>query len=149
MELTVTKDIAAGTERVWQVVTDIDGSARTLSGVQQVERLDGGGPFGIGTKWRETRKMFGKEATEEMVVTDIDEGRSYTVHAESNGTIYTSVFTLEPVGEMTRLSMRFGGEPSGALGKVLANTLGRLFAGATRKMLQRDLDDIAAAAERG
>ena len=42
--------------------------------------------------------------------------------------------------------MTFGATPKGFFSKLMAATIGRLFSGATRKALQQDLDDIAAAA---
>ncbi len=46
-------------------------------GDHAVERLDSGTDFGVGTTWRETRVMFGREATEVMEIVAVDEGRSY------------------------------------------------------------------------
>ncbi len=147
MEIEVSRRVAAPAERVWRLTTDLAAAPTVLSGVDAVEVLAGGEPFDVGTRWRETRTMFGRSATEEMEVTDIDVGRRYTVVAESRGTRYETVVAVEPDGSGSRISMRFGAQPAGVGGKVLAATVGRLFAGSTRKMLRRDLDDIAAAAE--
>ena len=43
--------------------------------------------------------------------------------------------------------MDFGGEPQGLMARFMAATLGRLFAGATRKALRQDLNDIKAFVE--
>lgn len=148
MEITVSRNIAARPERVWAVITDLEHTAKTLSGVQHIERIDDSADFAIGTRWRETRTMFGREATEEMEVTAIEPGRSYTVIAGNDTTTYTSVLRVEPTADDTsQLSMTFGARTSGVIANALAATVGRLFQGATRKMLQRDLDDIAKAAE--
>jgi len=61
--------------------TDLEGSAERLSGVNEAEILERP-EFGLGTRWRETRTMFGKEATEEMVVT---ERRELTPQAFATG----------------------------------------------------------------
>jgi carbon monoxide dehydrogenase subunit G len=148
--ISVSRDVAAPPARVWDIVTDLDRSADVISGIDSVERLDGGGAFGVGTRWRETRTMFGRQATEGMSVTAMEPGRSYTVEADSRGAHYRSTVGVEPRGaDASHLSMTFAGEPSGAVAKVLAATVGRVFDRATRKALARDLDDIAAAAERG
>jgi hypothetical protein len=58
------------------------------------------------------------------------------------------VLRVEPATDGTaRLSMTFAARPSGLVARALAATLGRLFRSATRRKLERDLDDIAVAAE--
>lgn len=148
MDLQVERETSASPDEVWAVLTDIEGSVEQLSAVTAVERLDDGEGFGPGTRWRETREMFGREASEVMEVTAVDEGRSYTVEADSRGTHYTSVCAVEPHGTGSRISMTFVTEQTGGrFGKLLAHTVGKAFEGASRKALQQDLDDIAAAAE--
>jgi carbon monoxide dehydrogenase subunit G len=148
VELNVDREVAASPERVWSIITDLEGYAEVLSGVERTERIDDGQGFGVGTRWRETRVVFGKESTEEMEVTDVEDGHSYTVSSESRGTRYTSMLRVEPIDDdRSRLSMSFGAQPAATASRLLAATIGRAFQGATRKMLQRDLDDIAATAE--
>jgi carbon monoxide dehydrogenase subunit G len=147
MKMTVSRDVAATPEAVWTVITDLDRSPEVLSGVQQVERLDDDRGFGIGTRWRETRTVFGREATEQMEVTAIDPGTSYTVTSVNGRTTYTSVLRVEALrDERTLLTMTFEARPTGIVTTLLGATLGRLFQPATRKMLDRDLADIAEAA---
>lgn len=145
MEIVVSREVAASPAQVWEIVTDLDGSPAVLSAVERVERLDDQPGFAVGTRWRETRTMFGRQATEEMEVTEVDAPRRYTVVAANGSTTYTSRITVEPLGsDRCQLSMTFAGRSSGLAGRLLAATLGRLFAGATRRALRRDLDDIAA-----
>lgn len=142
------REIKADPREVWSVITDIDGAAEVLSGVISIERLEGQG-YDVGVRWRETRRMFGKEASEEMWVAAVDAPRSTTVKAESSGTLYSTVFTCEPRGLGTLLSVAFTGETVNAsLGQRLAWALfGPLGRKASEKALVRDLDDIARAAE--
>jgi carbon monoxide dehydrogenase subunit G len=140
MEIQVEREVGAAPERVWDVITDLPGSAGVISAIEAIEILG----------WRETRTMFGKSATEEMVVTAIEPGRSYTVEADSKSAHYTSVLAIGALDSgNSRLSMSFGGEPKGLCAKLLAATVGRMFSGATKRALLQDLDDIATAAERG
>lgn len=146
-EMTVSSDVAAPVQRVWAIITDLEGTADTITAITAVERLDDGDGFGVGTRWRETRTMFGREATEEMEVTAIELKSSYTVEADARGAHYRSTVSVEPRGDGTRLSMTFGAEPTGTMSKVMAATIGKLFEGSMRKALQQDLTEIAAAAE--
>lgn len=145
----ISRRVDAPAAAVWELITDLDGSPQRLSGVESVERLSGP-EFGVGTRWRETRVMFGRRASEEMEVTAIEPPNAYTVAAASHGMSYVSAWSVAAVDEgESLLTMRFDADPETAVAKVAAATLGRLFAGATRKALVRDLDDIAAAAEAG
>lgn len=147
-ELVVTHDSSAGAEKVWSVLTDLDNAANTISAIEKVERLDGGGGFVLGTSWRETRTMFGKTATEDMTVTELDPGRSYKTEARSHGAHYVSTNRVDPIEGGSRITVTFGGEPTNVLARVFAVTVGRLFDSATRKALAKDLAEIAATAER-
>ncbi len=145
--LEVTHDIKADAEAVWTIVTGMDDWVDVIEAIESVERLDDGERFGLGTTWRETRTMFGKKATEDMEVTEFDDGRRYATAAESHGSKYFSEISVEPTDGGCRITMGFRGEPQSTLAKVMDITVGRLFMGATRKALARDLADIGAAAE--
>lgn len=149
-QILVERDVEAPAATVWDVVTDLDASSDVMSGIDRIERLDDGDEFAVGARWRETRTMFGRQATEELEVTAFDRaGRSYTVEADSRGAHYRSTLAVDERDDgSSRVRMTFDAEPDGALSRVLASTIGRLFQGATRKALAQDLDDIAAAAER-
>lgn len=147
--VTTQRTVQAPTERVWALATDIARWPETLSGVDRVEVLSGDG-FGPGTRWRETRTMLGRQATEEMWVTAVDPGRSYTVEAESHGARYVSTFTFTATTpQQTEVVLTFGAEPQGTVAKVLAKVTGPLASRSVAKALQKDLDDLAAAAEKG
>ena len=129
-------------------MTNLEGFPDAISGIEDVERLDDGTGFEIGTKWRETRTLFGRTATEDMWVTEFEPGRSYVVEANSHGTEYRTTQSVEPDGDGgCVLSMSFSGNPTGTMAKVMSATIGRFFVSATRKAFEKDLADIASAAE--
>lgn len=146
--LDVSRDVSAPADVVWKIMTDLENSMDTISAIQSVEILSEPQAFDVGTKWRETRTMFGRKATEVMWVTEVDPGTSYVVAAESHGARYTTIMTVIATGEnSSRISMNFGAEPTGTMAKVMGATVGKLFESATKKAIAQDLDDIAAAAE--
>ena len=144
----ISQQVAAPAAVVWELITDIEHSPHVISGIQSVQRLDQGTTFDVGTRWRETRVMFGRSASEEMTVTAVEPGRSYTTSAQHGGTHYTSELAVESTGADTcTLSMHFDAEVSGLLNKTLGAVVGKVMEGSTRKLMQQDLADIAEAAE--
>lgn len=98
------------------MLTDIPGAAHTLSGVCAVEPLTSG-PYGVGTRWRETRRMFGKASTEELRVTAAEKPARTVVEADSGGVHYVTEFRLAASGgDATQLMMAFSATQSLANG---------------------------------
>ena len=146
--MTATTQVAAPPERVFAVYTDIEQAAERIPGILSVEVLSEG-PVGDGFRWRETRKMFGKEATEEMWITGFEPPRRYTVAAESHGMKYATEFAFEPDGEGTRVTWTFEGIPQTFAAKVMGALMAPLFKGAMRKCMLEDLEALRAVAESG
>ncbi|KAB1147790.1 SRPBCC family protein [Streptomyces luteolifulvus] len=144
----VERRIAAGQGLVWEALTDPGGMEHVLSSVSNVEVLTDG-DFGVGTRWRETRRMFGKDTTEEMWVTASEPPARYVVEAESHGTHYVSEWQLQAEGpsattvRMTFTATAHGGGITGLLAKVMGGVGSRVVS----KAIARDLDEVAAAIE--
>ncbi|HWS57844.1 MAG TPA: SRPBCC family protein [Actinotalea sp.] len=143
-------ETTAAPPSVWAVLTDLDRAAEVLTGVDRVERLSGDG-YQVGTRWRETRTMMGRSASEEMVVTAVEPGRSTTVEADAVGVHYRTAFTLAPLPEGgTRVTMVFSGSPvePTAFQRLTWRLFGAWGLRMSAKAMRQDLADIAAAAER-
>ncbi len=144
----LTQHIQATPEKVWAVISDIPGSAATLSGIDAVQMLSDG-PYGEGTRWKETRTMMGRSETVEMWVAQADPPRSTTVKALQGGADYTSRFSLAERDGGTDLTLTFGAEvvkPT-RLGRIMMAVFGPIGMRITRKALAKDLAEIAAKAE--
>ena len=98
--VSIKKHIVAPTERVFQRASDFAKAADVMSAIERIEMLTDG-PVGIGTRFRETRIMFKREATEEMEVTAFDPPHSYALGAESHGCRYHSEFRFTAKGDVT------------------------------------------------
>ena len=145
---TLTQHINASPEKVWAVLSDIPGSAGTLSGINAIQMLSEG-PYGEGTRWKETRTMMGRQETVEMWVSQTDPPRSTTVKALQGGADYTTRFSLAERDGGTDLTLTFGAEvlkPT-FLSKVAMALFGKIGMSITRKALSKDLAEIAAKAE--
>jgi carbon monoxide dehydrogenase subunit G len=147
-KISLTQHVNAPADKVWAVISDIPASAATLSGVKAIQMLSDG-PYGEGTRWKETRTMMGRSETVEMWVSQADAPRSTTVKALQGGADYTSRMTLADRDGGTDLTLTFGAElqnPS-RLHKLALAVFGKMGMRITRKALAKDLADIAAKAE--
>jgi uncharacterized membrane protein len=144
----VSRNVDAPAAVVWRIITDLEGSVGVISAIEKVEILSGDEGFGVGTTWRETRTMFGRQATEVMEITELTEGESYATVASPDGANYRSVMAVASTGDATcSVSMEFGANPKSTMTRLMGATVGRMFTGTMRKAMIADLDDIAAAAE--
>ncbi|MEM1166381.1 MAG: SRPBCC family protein [Planctomycetota bacterium] len=144
--IVLTESIAAPPELVFDRCTDIPSTPDYIAAIETIEMLTDG-PIGVGSRFRETRIMMGKHASEEMTVTAIDPPRSWTLEAHSHGTHYLTTTTFTPSSGGTRLEMSFTGTPQSMSAKILGACLGWMMVGYVRKALQQDLADLKAACE--
>ncbi len=147
-ELTVSRLVRAPRERVWSALTDLDGLPSVLRGVVRVEVLSGGG-YAVGTRWRETRKMFGKDETQTLEVAECDPPRSTSVTSRQAGVDYRTTYDLEPVDDGTMVTVCLGASHPdfNLLQRLTSTVFGRVGAAITTRLLAQDLADIAASVE--
>ena len=147
-ELTLTRDIAAEPTKVWAVLTDVAAAAETLEDVSAVETLTDG-PYRVGTRWRETRTMFGMKDTMEMEVAESEPCRRTVVLSAVGDLLYRTEFTVRPRERgACELAMTFTAEqpPQSGLKALATSMLAGIGMRATRTSMEQDLQDIAAAA---
>lgn len=152
--ITVSEEINAPIDRVFAIASNIPNAAESIGGIELIETLEEAAPaennngiVGLGYKWRETRIMFGKKATEDMWITEWSPPTKYSVEARSHGCHYLTDITFESLDEQTsRITMSFNGTPETFMAKVMM----KVFAFMTKKLvecLQNDLRDIKSVAE--
>ncbi|MGK2941570.1 MAG: SRPBCC family protein [Immundisolibacter sp.] len=144
--ITASTWIAAPQSEVFALASDLGNCAEWLSGVTATQLLTPG-PVGPGTKFRETRRIGGREEIEEMTVAAFDRPRSYTLTCDSHGVRFTTVLMFESDREGTIVSMDMQTQPTSFSAKLLSLFAG-LMAGKMRKCLLRDLGDLKQAAEK-
>lgn len=149
MEVQVDVVINAPKNEVWKLVSDIENAASTISGIDKLEVLERPDQGLVGLKWRETRTLFGKTATETMWITEVGEGSYYLTEARSHGSIYRTKVSVSEEGSSTRLSMVFSAQAQSFVAKVFSVLLGFMMKNAMRKAILQDLTDVKAAAEAG
>ncbi len=147
MGLSVTRTIAAPPDKVFAALSDFEHAAETIRGITKIEMLTDG-PVGLGTRFRESRIMFNREATEEMEVTAWNQGRSYTLGCESCGARYASSFIVEPTSGGSRVTMKMEVKPLTLMAKLMS-PLGSLMSGSIKRCVEHDIDDVKAKLEQG
>lgn len=138
--------IAAPAERVFALSADIPAFSDVVAGIERIEMLTEG-PVGPGTRWRETRVMYGKSQTEEMEITGFDPPHRIRIEADTHGAHYVSTYRFTPQTGGTRVELEFAARPMTLVARVMSAILWRVMAPSLGRMLESDLRDLKRAAE--
>jgi carbon monoxide dehydrogenase subunit G len=138
--VTVSNEIAAPLDRVFETFTDIEHGPAHVSGIKKLEMMTAG-PVHVGTRWLETREVMGRLDSAEMEITAFDRNRMYTVSHKKAGVQIDTTFWFEPSGDGTKVTVEFdlgsGGLPPGLLAP-----LGWAVASKVESVLNQDLADL-------
>ncbi len=133
----VTKAIAAPVDVVFKTVADINQFSRAVPHIVNVEFLS---PVksGVGTRFRETRVMHGKNENTELEITEFVENNRVRYVADSHGTVWDTVFTVEPDRDYTLLTMTMDAKAK----KLIAKIMNPLIRGMVKKAVEQDMDAV-------
>ncbi|MGH9348390.1 MAG: SRPBCC family protein [Vicinamibacterales bacterium] len=128
---------------VFEALTNLDAAGQWMPNFVRIEKLTPG-PVGPGSEWRETRKMFGKEATEHFRVTRFE--RPSRIDLLIDGSKGTSkrgeyAFVFEIVPERTGSNVELTGDirmPG------LRSLFARFMMGSFKKACHKDLEALKA-----
>ena len=143
MAIVASEIIEATKEEVWEVVTDIEKAKERIECVIDTKVIERPEKGIVGLKWEETRKMFGKESTETMWITEASENEFYKTRAENCGCVYISTVSLSTLKNGVELSMSFECHPQTFFAKLMSPMM-LLMSGSIRKAFKKDLSDIKA-----
>lgn len=144
-QISIGKHVNANRDEVFRVLADLHNAPENIQGIEELEILTDG-PIGVGTRFRETRTMFGKLASEELVITAFDPPQSYVVECDSGGAHYRTEFLLIPDIAGTHLRVVCDATPQTLLARLLL-PLVKLTGDITSKCIESVLDDIKRVAE--
>jgi hypothetical protein len=137
---TMSKVIAAPVADTFAQFTDLDGMPGRIKGITKVEKLTPG-PVGLGTKYKETRLMFKREATETFEFTAFEPNRRYEMVANSCGAEYRFDFRFAPEGAGTRVDVTSNIRAVSFWAKLFS-PLAKLMMGTMRRCVEDDLNDL-------
>ena len=138
----ITREIAAPPVRVFRAVADVSEFAKAQPQIVSIEFLSDR-RSGVGTRFRETRVMGGRQASTELEVTEWVQDRRVGIVADSHGCVWDTVFEVESAGGATRLVMRMEARPH----KLIARIMTPLLMPMVRKAVEADMDRVKAYCE--
>lgn len=132
-----TQHIDAPVEDVFDTVAHIENFQEVIPHIVDVELLSET-TRGVGTRFRETRLMRGREATTELEVTEYVPNERVRLVSDAGGTIWDSVFTTAADGDGTRLDLVMESSPYRMGARLSLPLIGSML----RKALEADLDAV-------
>jgi carbon monoxide dehydrogenase subunit G len=134
---TVTRRIQAAPSLVFATISEIENFQRAIPGIVGVEILSEQ-RSGVGTRFKETRLMRGKEASAVLEVTECMTDERIRLVSDTHGAVWDSVFTVAPKGDGTLLTLSMETRSY----KLMAKLLNPLMKGMVKKALEEDMDSV-------
>ncbi|PGT81317.1 MULTISPECIES: SRPBCC family protein [Bacillaceae] len=136
------KNLKVSKQKAYTALLDLDSAENWMQGFVGIERLDEG-PLKVGSEWKETRKMFGKEASEYFEVVELKEPDKIVLRCDgTKGTTgkgeFLFTYTLSSINDHTEVKLN--GEINGLSG--LSKIFGKLVVGSFKKACEKDLDAL-------
>lgn len=125
---------------VFNAFTDLKNLSKNIRAIKSIKLLTPG-EVGIGSKFKETRIMFGKESSETMEITQFSPPDYFKEEAQSNGMHYATEWRFIDEGGKTKVSIDFSGTATTLTAKLL-NLLFTFMAGGMKKAFLADMDDL-------
>ena len=133
--------ISAPIDRVFDIIADPVNFTRAVPQITKVEFLTDQ-RSGVGTRFRETRELRGREAATELEVTEYVVNERVRLVSRAGGTVWDSVFTVTPTEDFrdTRLDLVMEARPY----RLLARVFVPLMKGVVAKAIAGDMDTVKA-----
>lgn len=138
--------IAASKSKVFEVFSDIQNLAKNVKAITKIELLSSG-EIGVGSKFIETRVMFGKESSEIMEITQFVPNNNFREEAKSNGMHYISDWSFSEKDGYTTVTINFSGKATTVTGKIM-NLIFSFMAGSMKKAFLTDMNDLKCVLEK-
>ena len=140
----VTRTINAPPELVFRAVADIREFAKAVPGIVKYEFLSEI-QSGIGTRFRQTRVMKGKETSTELEVTEyVENDRIRLVTDDGQGTVWDTLFGVVTENGRTVLTMTMDANCYKWMAKIFVFFI----MGMVRRAVERDMDSVKAFCEK-
>ncbi len=132
-----TRTIKAPIEEVFKTLATVDEFKQAVPHITNVEFLTDS-RYGVGTKFRETRLMNGKEVATELEVTELVENEHVRLVSDQGGTIWDTVFRVRQVGDAVEMDMQMDSIPHRFASRIITP----MIMGMVSKFVGQDMDSI-------
>ncbi len=141
----IDQEIHASPEAVFNVMAHIDNFRNAVDDIVEVEFLSDS-RRGLGTVFRETRKMGKRKATVEMEVVEYQPPHTLRIVSRPDpmGTVWDSRFVLTKEGACTKLSLEMTANSK----NLFTRFMNTLFAGMIQKAVAKDMASLKAYCEK-
>ncbi len=129
--------VNAPIEKVFATIGSIEDFSRAIPQITKYEILSEQRQS-LGTKFRETRNMGGKETTNDLAIIDFVKNHLVRFLSIAGGTTWDTVFKVNESGKQTAMSMKMDATPN----TVLATFLVPLILEMVSKAIEDDMDSI-------
>ncbi|TCS35673.1 SRPBCC family protein [Reinekea marinisedimentorum] len=141
MKIQAQCQINAPKDEVFKAFSDLSNLEHNVQAITKVEILTSAEEIGVGTKFKETRVMFGKEASEVMEITGFSPSDHIREEAHSNGMHYISDWRFSEDNGQTKVTIDFSGQANSFFAKV-TSALFFFMAGSMKKAFEKDMNDL-------
>jgi hypothetical protein len=132
---------------VFNAFSDLNNLSSNVKAITRIELLTPG-DVGRGSRFKETRVMFGKESSETMEITQFDPPDYFKEEAQSNGMHYETEWRFIEEGKKTTVSIEFSGIGNTLTAKLL-NIIFLFLTYGMKKAFLTDMDDLKKMLEKG
>ncbi len=137
------RTINAPIQKVFRTLATVDEFSKAVPGITKVEFLTDK-KYGVGTRFRETRIMQGKEAATELEVAELVEDELVRMVADAGGAIWDTIFRVTQDGDRVEMAMQMDARPHTWLARVVTP----MILGVVSKAVDRDMDAVKQYCER-
>lgn len=142
--IVATRTIKAPLDLVFQTVSDVRNFRAAVPHIVKIEFLSDQ-QVGVGTRFRETRVMHGREQAVEIEIAEHVENERVRMVSDAGGAIWDTEFSLSKAGGDVELNMRMDVRPY----RFLARMMIALIRGMVAKGVESDMDAVKSFCEAG
>lgn len=136
--------IDASVERVFDTVAHVEEFRKAVPDIVGIEFVSET-KRGVGTRFKETRRMGRRQATVELEVSEYSANDHVRITSDAGGTLWDTTFRVQPMGDgRTRLTMTMNDKAHRLLAKVFVPMIRPM----VRRAVERDMDAVKAFCER-